>query len=170
MRSSDALVVSCPRALVKNSHSHKCRGELSNLILAVEGTPPLKIKYSRQVNHLDRGFSFQNIHPDNLRSPLLGQRNSGILFNLREPEVAWAQSQMIEVPLNESLNVGGEWLYSIEEVHDGAGNIANYSALPDVFDRSSTKSLSQWHQFSVHERPRLSLTGCNDQSFLEVAR
>ncbi|RAH53856.1 nuclear envelope pore membrane protein [Aspergillus piperis CBS 112811] len=170
MRSSDALVVTCPRALVKNSHTHKCRGELSNLILAVEGTPPLKIKYSRQVNHLDRGFSFQNIHPDNLRSPLLGQRNSGLLFNSREPEVAWAQSQIIEVPLNESLNVGGEWLYSIEEVHDGAGNIANYSALLDVFDRSSTKSLSQWHQFSVHERPRLSLTGCNDQSFLEVAR
>ncbi|RAL06314.1 putative nuclear envelope pore membrane protein [Aspergillus ibericus CBS 121593] len=170
MRSSDALVVSCPRALIKNSHTHKCRGELSNLILAVEGTPPLKIKYSRQVNHLDRGFSFQNIQPDNLRSPLLGQRNSGILFSSKEPEVAWAQSQIIEVPLNESLNVGGDWLYTIEEVHDAAGNIANYSALLDSFDRSSAKALSQWHQFSVHERPRLSLFGCNDQSFLEVAR
>ncbi|OOF98503.1 hypothetical protein ASPCADRAFT_42816 [Aspergillus carbonarius ITEM 5010] len=170
MRPSDALVVSCPRALIKNSHAHKCRGELSNLILSVEGTPPLKIKYSRQINHLDRGFSFQNIQPDNLRSPLLGQRNSGNLFNIKEPEVAWAQNQIIEVPLNESLNVGGEWLYTIEEVHDGAGNIANYSALLDVFDRSSTKSLSQWHLFSVHERPLLSLSGCNDQSFLEVAR
>ncbi|PWY65043.1 hypothetical protein BO70DRAFT_189894 [Aspergillus heteromorphus CBS 117.55] len=170
VRSSDALVVSCPRALIKNSHAHKCRGELSNLILAVEGTPPLKIKYSRQVNHLDRGFSFQNIQPDNLRSPLLGQRNSGILFNTKEPEVLWAQSQVIEVPLNESLNTGGEWLYIIEEVHDGTGNVANYSALLDGFDRSSTKSLSQWHRFSVHERPRMSLSGCNDQSFLEVAR
>ncbi|KAL5361872.1 hypothetical protein BJX96DRAFT_90590 [Aspergillus floccosus] len=170
LRVSDALVVSCPRALIKNSHTHKCRGDLSNLVLTVEGTPPLKIKYSRQVNRLDRGFSFQNIQPDHLRSPLLSQRNSGILFNAREPDVAWAQSQVIELPLNESLNVGGEWLYSIEEVHDGSGNVANYSTLLDELDRPSTKSQSQWHQFSVHERPRLSLSGCNAQHFIEVAR
>lgn len=43
-RTSDALVVSCPRALIKNSHSHRCRGELSNLVLEAEGTPPLKVK------------------------------------------------------------------------------------------------------------------------------
>ncbi|KAB8236725.1 putative nuclear envelope pore membrane protein [Aspergillus alliaceus] len=170
MRRSDALVVSCPRALIKSAHTHKCRGELSNLVLTVEGTPPLKIKYSRQVNRRDRGFSFQNIQPDYLRSPLLGQRNPGTLFNAREPDVAWAQSQTIEVPLNESLNLGGEWLYAIEEVHDGSGNVANYTALLDEVDRPPMKSLSQWHQFSVHERPRLSLFGCNDQHFIEVAR
>ncbi|GIJ87194.1 hypothetical protein Asppvi_006100 [Aspergillus pseudoviridinutans] len=170
MRSSDALVVSCPRAVIKTSHTHKCKGELSNLVLEVEGTPPLKIKYSRQVNRLDRGFSFQNIQPDHLRSPLLGQRSSGILFDAKQPEITWAQSQTIEVPLNESLNVGGEWFYTIEEVHDGCGNIANYSTLLDEVDRSSPKPLSHWHQFSVHERPRLSLSGCDDQHFIEVAK
>lgn len=169
-RTSDALVVPCPRATIKNSHTNKCRGELSNLVLEVEGTPPLKIKYSRQVNNLDRGFSFQNIQPDSLRSPLLSQKNTGALFSSRQMDVSWAQSQRIEVPLNESLNVGGEWLYAIEEVHDGSGNMANYSTILDEMDRSSTKSLSQWHQFSVHERPRLSLFGCDDQHFLEVAR
>ncbi|RAL08420.1 putative nuclear envelope pore membrane protein [Aspergillus homomorphus CBS 101889] len=169
MRSSDALVAACPRATIKDSPTHKCRGELSNLVLVVEGTPPLKIKYSRQVNNLDRGFSFHNIQPDQLRSPLLGQQTSGTLFNAKESDVTWARSQSIEVPLNESLNVGGEWIYTIEEVHDGSGNIANYSILLDV-ERLSTKSSSQWHEFSVHERPRLSLSGCNDQSFLEVAQ
>lgn len=169
MRLSDALVVSCPRASIKSPHSHKCKGELSNLILEVEGTPPLRIKYSRQVNHLDRGFSFQNVQPDNLRSPLLNQKQSRVLFSPQQPDIAWAQRQKIEVPLNESLNTDGEWLYTIEEVHDGCGNVANYSSLDDV-DRQSTKSLSPWHQFSVHERPRLSLTGCDDQHFLEVAR
>ncbi|PYH41141.1 putative nuclear envelope pore membrane protein [Aspergillus saccharolyticus JOP 1030-1] len=170
MRSSDALVASCPRATIKDSPTHKCRGELSNLVLVVEGTPPLKIKYSRQVNNLDRGFSFQNIQPDQLRSPLLGQRTSGTLFNANEPDLTWARSQTIEVPLNESLSVGGDWTYTIEEVHDGSGNIANYSILLDAADRLSTKSPSHWHEFSVHERPRLSLSGCNDQSFLEVAQ
>ncbi|KAI9373226.1 hypothetical protein BJX61DRAFT_395811 [Aspergillus egyptiacus] len=170
VRSSDTLVASCPRALLKNSHKHKCRGELSDFVLAVEGTPPLKIKYSRQVNHHDRGFSFQNIQPDHLRTPLLGQRSLGRLFDAQEPDVAWAQSQTIEIPLNESLNVGGNWLYMIEEVHDGSGNIANYSLVLEEADRQSARSLAQWHRFSVHEIPRLSLSGCNDQNFLEVAR
>lgn len=166
---SDALVVSCPRALIKNSHTNKCKGELSNLVLEVEGTPPLKIKYSRQVNLLDRGYSFQNIQPDNLRSPLLTQRSSGALFSINQPDISWAQSQKIDVPLNESLNVGGEWFYAIEEVHDASGNVANYSALFEEGERPSSKSPSQWHQFSIHERPRLSLSGCDDQRPLEVA-
>ncbi|KAE8148813.1 hypothetical protein BDV25DRAFT_141408 [Aspergillus avenaceus] len=170
VRTSDALIVSCPRALIKTSHAHKCKGELSNLVLSVEGTPPLKIKYSRQVNRRDRGFSFQNIQPDSLRSPLMGQRKSGALFSRRESDVRWAQSQIIEVPLNESLNVGGEWRYAIEEVHDGCGNVANYTAFLEEVDRVPSKMLSQWHQFSVHERPQLSLSGCNDQQFIEVAR
>ncbi|KAJ5288478.1 Nucleoporin [Penicillium angulare] len=169
-RTSDALVVSCPRALIKNSHTDKCRGELSNLVLEVEGTPPLKIKYSRQVNYHDRGFSFQNIQPDNLRSPLLSQKPGGALFSINQPDISWAQSQRIDVPLNESLNVGGEWFYAIEEVHDACGNVANYSTIFEESERPSTKSLSQWHQFSVHERPRASLSGCNDQRPLEVAR
>lgn len=169
MRTSDALVSSCPKALIKNSHSHKCRGELSNLVLEVEGTPPLKVKYSRQVNHLDRGYSFQNLQPDNLRSPLLSQKTPSALFSQRQPDVTWAQSSKIEIPLNESLNVGGEWFYMVEEVHDGSGNIANYSTLVDEMDRPS-KGVSQWHLFSVHERPRLSMTGCDDRNFLQVAR
>ncbi|KAJ5537938.1 Nucleoporin [Penicillium frequentans] len=169
-RTSDALVVACPRALIKNSHTNKCKGELSNLVLEVEGTPPLKIKYSRQVNHHDRGFSFQNIQPDNLRSPLLSQKPGGALFSINQPDISWAQSQKIDVPLNESLNVGGEWLYAIEEVHDACGNVANYSTVFEDAERPSTKSLAQWHQFSVHESPRISLSGCNDQRPLEVAR
>ncbi|KAL4919125.1 hypothetical protein BDW62DRAFT_49521 [Aspergillus aurantiobrunneus] len=170
VRASDSIVTSCPRALIKPSYTHKCRGELSNLVLAVEGTPPLKIKYSRQVNDHDRGFSFQNIQPDHLRTPLLGHRSLGRLFDARDPEIMWAQSQVIEIPLNESLDIGGNWLYMIEEVHDGSGNIANYSMTFEDADRQSAKSLAQWHQFSVHEIPRLSLSGCNDQHFLEVAR
>lgn len=169
MRTSDALVVSCPKALIKNTHSHKCRGELSNLVLEVEGTPPLKVKYSRQVNHLDRGFSFQNIQPDSLRSPLLNQKVPSVLFSQTQPDITWAQSRKIEVPLNESLDAGGDWLYMIEEIHDGCGNAANYSTHLDEMDRPS-KSLSQWHLFSVHERPRLSLAGCDDRNFLQVAR
>lgn len=170
MKISDTLVVSCPRALLKDSHTHKCNGELSNLVLEVEGMPPLKVKYRRLVNRRDRGFSFQNIQPDNLRSPLVARRPTRTLFDHHDIDVSWARSQKVKVPLNESLNEGGEWFYLIEEVHDGCGNVANYSASFDEIDRTSIKSLTQWHQFYVHERPRLSLSGCNDRQPLEVAR
>ena len=166
IRLSDALVVACPAASLKPSHSHKCKGELSDLLLEVEGTPPLRIKYSRRVNRVDRGFSFQNVQPDNLRSPLLNHVYSKTLFDPRQADIAWAQSRKIQVPLNESLNTDGEWLYSIEEVHDGCGNLANYSAHLDA----TTGVPSPWHRFTVHERPRLSLFGCDDQHFLEFAR
>ncbi|KAJ5555515.1 hypothetical protein N7461_003985 [Penicillium sp. DV-2018c] len=169
-RTFDALVVSCPRALIKNSHIDKCKGELSNFKLEVEGTPPLKVKYSRQVNNLDRGFSVLNIQPDNLRSPLLNGRTTAALYSINQPDISWAQSQRIEVPLNETLNDGGEWFYTIEEVHDAIGNVANYSTIFQEEDRPSTKSHSQWYQFSVHERPQLSLRSCNSQNPLQVAK
>ena len=169
-RTSDALVVACPRALVKNSHTQKCKGDLSNLLLEVEGTPPMKIKYSRQVNHMERDFSFQNIQPDSLRSPLLNQRPGGALFSINQPDISWSQSQKIDVPLNESLNVGGDWFYAVEEVHDACGNVANYSSMFEDGERPSTKSPSQWHQFSVHERPMVAFANCNEQKALEVAR
>ncbi|KAL1983080.1 hypothetical protein VTN96DRAFT_493 [Rasamsonia emersonii] len=169
-RVSDTPVVSCPKALLKTSHSDKCRGDLSDLTLEVEGTPPMKIKYSRRVNGLDGGFSFQNIQPESLRSPLLNRKHDGLLINSNIPDLVWAQSQRLEIPLNESLNAGGEWVYAIEEVHDACGNVANYSSYLDEMDRASTKALPQWHQFSVHERPRLSFAGCNAQKFLEVAK
>ncbi|KAJ9273801.1 hypothetical protein DTO212C5_80 [Paecilomyces variotii] len=166
-RSLNSLVASCPKAHIKNTQTHKCRGELSDLMLEVEGIPPLKIKYSRKVNQLDRGFSFQSIQPENSHSSVVKSEDTPTQHPVLD--LSWAHSQKIEVPLNESLNVYGQWFYAIEEVHDAYGNVANYSHL-DEADRPLTKTAPQWHQFSVHERPRISLHGCNEQRPLEVAK
>jgi len=168
-RLSDTLVVSCPKAVLRNSHSHKCKGELSDLVLEVEGTPPLKVKYSRKLNELDSGFSFQNIQAETPGLSLL-TKHSDLLISPNKPNATWARMQTVRVPLNESLNTGGDWLYAIEEVHDAYGNIVNYTSYLDETDRPLTKVLPQWYQLSVHERPLLSLTGCNVQKFLEVAK
>lgn len=168
-RSLDTLVVACPKASIQPSADNRCKGELSNLNLEVEGTPPLKIKYSRKVNRVDHGVSFQSIQPETLRSPLTGQGYASTLVDSKNPDISWGRSQTIRVPLNESLNTGGDWAYSIEEVHDACGNIANYTASLEE-DRQSAKHLAQTQRFSVHERPRISLDGCNSQSYLEVAK
>ena len=54
---SDALVPVCPKASTINTQKDRCKGDLSDIILEVEGAPPLKIKYVRKVNGLDGGFS-----------------------------------------------------------------------------------------------------------------
>ncbi|PGG97840.1 hypothetical protein AJ79_09076 [Helicocarpus griseus UAMH5409] len=169
-RSLDTLVAACPTAIIRASADHRCKGELSNLTLVVEGTPPLKIKYSRKVNKIDHGVSFQSIQPENFRSPLTGQGRIGPLVDRNNPDISWAQSQRIEVPLNESLSTGGEWIYSIEEVHDACGNVAKYSTASEDGDHHVAKITPQTQHFSVHERPRVSLSGCNAQSYLQVAK
>ncbi|KAG5287106.1 nucleoporin Pom152 [Histoplasma ohiense] len=169
-RPLDTLVAACPKAVIRTSADNRCKGELSDLMLVVEGTPPLKIKYSRKVNNIDHGVSFQSIQPENFRSPLTSQTRVGPLIDPNDLDVSWAQPQRIEVPLNESLSTGGEWIYSIEEVHDACGNVANYSLALQDGDQQLSKVSSQTQQFLVHERPRVSLSGCNAQSYLQVAK
>lgn len=170
-RSLRTLVVECPKAHLRPSQPHKCKGELSDLVLEVEGIPPLKIKYSRRINQVDHSFSFQSIQPEQIQSPLIGEHGPDPPVNLGVQDIAWAQTRKVEVPLNESLSTSGEWVYAIEEVHDAWGNVANYSLQLSEFDRQTSKpDLPQYRHFSVHERPRISFRGCNSQSFLEVAK
>jgi nucleoporin POM152 len=167
---SDTLVAVCPRAVPKITNLDKCKGDLSDITLEVEGVPPLKVKYSRKINGFDGGFSFQNVHSEGSLVQTVGRKSSGILVDPKVPgPPTWAQNQILRISLNETLDTGGEWSYTIEEVHDAHGNVANYSAQLEEADRSS-KSTLQWHQLSVHERPRLSLVGCNAQKFLQTAK
>lgn len=167
---SDTLVVACPSATIKTAQRHKCMGDLSDLILEVIGTPPLKIRYSQKVNNVDKSRSFQSIQPENLLSPLMNERMSGSLVDPKNLDMSWGRSRKIEVPLNESLTSSGEWFYAIEEVHDALGNVASYSWRDQADQQQLAKNVPQIQFFSVHERPRISLEGCNVQDFLKVAK
>ena len=170
-KASDTLVPTCPRAVPKNTFADKCKGDLSDITLEVEGVAPLKVKYSRKVNGFDGGFSFQNVHAEGALVPLAGRKPSGILIDPKQADPpTWAQTVDLRIALNETLDTGGEWVYTIEEVHDAQGNVANYSSYLDDADRTSLKNVFQWHQFSVHERPRLSMVGCSGQKFLQIAK
>ncbi|KAI9822860.1 MAG: hypothetical protein M1826_000353 [Phylliscum demangeonii] len=167
---SEALVVACPSATIKPTHGNKCKGELSNLVLEVVGTPPLQIKYSRLINKDDRSFSFQSIQPENLVSPLTGHKTgAGILTDPRHPDLSWARPHRIEVPLNESLNAAGTWLYSIEEVHDACGNVGNYSLHRTDHDERGSASKNRPDQtFRVHTPPQASLVNDDSPCSLKV--
>lgn len=163
-RMSDTLVVACPKAVVKSSASNKCLGDLSDLTMEIEGTPPLKVVYSRTANTDQSVHHFPSIQPENFVSPLLGNTGASTLVAAGSQDVSWARSHRISVPLNESMIPGGHWLYSIEEIHDAIGNIANFSIGGDDGEHSYPKGAQLEQAFTVHQRPTARLTTCDARS------
>ena len=170
---SDTLVVQCPSASIRSVRQERCKGTLSDFYIEVDATPPLKIKYTKVVNREDQGFTYLSIHPENLLSPLTQSRTSGALIPdsiEQDLDVSWARTQHIRIPINETLGVPGGWQYSIDEIHDACGNVANYSRAeeqrsPRTKDRTYTEQI-----FTVHERPRISLSGCTLEHPLKIAK
>lgn len=166
--SPQTFVVPCPKAWVgPSTSSGRCVGELSDLSLQVEGTPPLKIKYSRMINGKDHSFHFQSLQPDGFSSPLGALRTS--VIGVDDDDISWARSQRVPVGLNESMHASGEWQYSVDEVQDGFGNIIKYeSPADDPEGKPKPKHLVQ--NFVVKERPQVRLEGCDLRNPLKVAK
>ena len=174
-RLSDTLVVQCPRAAVKTVDPDKCKGDLSNFFIQVEATPPLKIKYSKMVNLNDQDHVLLSIHPENLVSPLARHRSSGTLVSFGSPtdmDISWARPQAIDIPLNESFGISGDWQYMVDEVQDACGNVANYSDIRSSLSspRKGFKGQQMQQHFSVHERPRIALREFDSQHPIKVEK
>ncbi|EUC40932.1 hypothetical protein COCMIDRAFT_9281 [Bipolaris oryzae ATCC 44560] len=168
-RSTNAVVTTCPQARVKPTGNNRCRSDLSNVSLEVEGTPPLSVKYRLTVNGKARGGSqFQNLQPEDVISPLSRHTSQALVKNGRE-DISWARSQKVLVPLNETITNSGSWEYEIEEVQDGLGNFVSYVNVDDE-DRPKPKVAGIRQMFEVHERPTAFLKGCSPQNPLRVPK
>jgi nucleoporin POM152 len=168
-RASSLVVATCPQARVKATSSNRCRNDLSDMALEVEGTPPLTLKYRLAVNGVQRGGSeFQNLQPDDAISPLSRHSSQALVKSGRE-DVTWARSQKVTVPLNETVTTSGLWEYEVEEIQDGFGNMVNFAAV-DEDERPKHKATGLRQAFEVHERPTIFLRGCSPQSPIKVAK
>ncbi|CAM1503782.1 Fc.00g013730.m01.CDS01 [Cosmosporella sp. VM-42] len=163
----DTYVVPCPRAQIKAAadSSERCIRDLSDLSLEVYGTPPLKIVYSRTINGKDKSFHFQSLQPDGFSSPLLRASSNIVLEN--SDDISWVRPAHVNVGLNESMTWSGEWQYSVDEVHDAFGNVAKYGEPGDEFEKAKPGLI---HKFSVKERPKIKLDGCDLRNPLKVAK
>jgi nucleoporin POM152 len=168
-RSTNVVVATCPQARVKPTGKDRCRSDLSNVALEVEGTPPLNVKYRLTVNGKPRGGSqFQNLQPDDAISPLSRHTSQALVKSGRE-DISWARPHKILVPLNETLTTSGSWEYEIEEVQDGLGNFVSYLNVDDD-DRPRHRVPDIRQLFEVHERPTAFLKGCSPQTPLRVPK
>ncbi|KAL2172298.1 hypothetical protein VTG60DRAFT_6676 [Thermothelomyces hinnuleus] len=168
-KTPQTFVVPCPKAWVGPPVPQgRCVGDLSDFSLQVEGTPPLKIKYSRTINGKDHSFHFQSLQPEGFMSPL-GSLRSASLIGLDDEDILWARPQRVPVGLNESMHASGEWQYSVDEVQDGFGNLVKYdSSADDLEGKPKPKQLVQ--NFVVKERPQVRLEGCDLRRPLKVAK
>ncbi|KAK3376005.1 hypothetical protein B0T24DRAFT_617752 [Lasiosphaeria ovina] len=155
------FVVPCPRAWVGPAPSSgRCVGDLSDLSIHVEGTPPLKIMYSRKINSEDSSFHFQSLQPEGFSSPLTGSSLSTSITDPTHEDISWARPRVVPIGLNESMGVSGSWQYSVDEVRDGFQNVVKYTAPADDPDgKPKPKDLVQ--NFVVKERPRIQIEGCD---------
>jgi nucleoporin POM152 len=167
-RMSDTLVVICPKAEIRSTSSDKCLGDLSDFVMEIEGTPPLKVKYSRTANSDQSEHTLQSLQPENFASPLMGSSHASTLVVAGSTDVSWARARRITVPMNESMIPSGRWLYSIDEIHDAVGNIANYSTGADDGEHVYPKGAHLEQGFTIHERPVARLTGCDSRNPLMV--
>lgn len=171
---SEALVVQCPKANLKIPDSRKidkCRGDMSDMALQIQGLAPLQLTYSREVKGKSTMFTVQSIHPEGFESPLLAGFNSdGTLAEQGDHTLSWAQRREILVPLNESLSDPGNWAYSIDKVIDGCGNVVDYNALFEDGDYVAPKKSSLSHRLTVHDRPKIRFMGCDPQSPVDLPK
>lgn len=163
------FVVPCPKAWVGPATTPgRCIKDLSDLSLQVEGTPPLKIRYSRTINGKDHSFHFQSLQPDGFVSPLIAVRSTN-LAAYDDEDISWARAQRVPLAINESMTDSGDWQYSVDEVQDGFGNIIKYvSPAEDPEGKPKPKHLVQ--NFVVKERPRVRLNGCDLRNPLKVPK
>ncbi|CCU82583.1 Nucleoporin [Blumeria hordei DH14] len=168
-RMSDTLVVRCPRAIIKSTSSDKCLGDLSDINIEIEGTPPLRVMYSRTANGDKSIHHFQSIQPENFDSPLINVQDNNLGFQART-NISWGKSHHITVPLNETMMTAGMWIYSIDQIHDAVGNIANFSnVLGDDVELVYSKGIQLQQEFTVRERPVAYLQQCDSRKPLMVA-
>ncbi|KPM35762.1 Nucleoporin [Neonectria ditissima] len=163
----DTYVVPCPEARIQaTADRRRCIHDLSDLSLEVVGTPPLKIAYSRTINGKDDKFHFQSLQPDGFWSPLMG--GSSNLLMEKSNDISWVKPVKVTVGLNESMTSSGVWQYSVSEVRDAFDNVVKYGSSEDEDDKPKAKGLT--HDFTVKERPKIRMQGCDLRKPLKVAK
>ena len=171
IKHSEMLVVSCPKASVKATSKNKCQGDLSDFHMLIDGTPPLKVNYSKVVNGEKQSHVLLNVHPDRVGGVSPSSKPPGDLRHVSTGDIklSWAQTRHMEVPLNETLGESGSWIYSIDEIHDGLGNHVHYTTIGSPATQRSSKDVTFEQHFSVRERPSAALKECSPQEPLRVA-
>lgn len=156
---SDTIIPVCPEVAFTPKESFsldKCIEEtIDDLEITLLGVPPFTLYYEEEIDGtLSKLPPTFVSHVEKIDSPLNSKelmKNSKVKYAsnyLRD--ISWAKSHNITIPIGEKkLQKSGNYIYTINKVIDGFGNVISYS--PDPKDSSTFRS------FYSHPKPLLSL-------------
>ncbi|KAF8167598.1 hypothetical protein B0H34DRAFT_682476 [Crassisporium funariophilum] len=173
---SEAVVVPCPHVEFVDDRgsaqqSIRCAGQDADLELniKVHGVPPLSLRWLKTINGNREQFLVEGIegeHKDDHAhkddgSPTNHADHTGSSLALtgRVPD-----AQDVRIPLTISLEKPGTYLYALEEITDGVGNVIRVGS--DVIP-PETDSLTQTkttRSFMVLRKPAVSFAHCSSDS------
>ncbi|RUS31618.1 hypothetical protein BC938DRAFT_477446 [Jimgerdemannia flammicorona] len=149
----EALIVVCPQVeyLHEPYSSDKCIGEHISFSLTVRGLPPLKVSALRQIDGARTAMDIDNIQPPNYHSPLTAQTESQqrMLSVATADKYEWAAEQVVNLPINVTLDNPAEYVYTIQSVSDGCGNTVEFPQPVTSIEHSTP----QQKRFTVHQSP-----------------
>ncbi|KAF9469848.1 hypothetical protein BDZ94DRAFT_1206742 [Collybia nuda] len=165
---SSVTVVPCPRVEFVDDDFPKedirCSGEESNLQLTINiyGIPPLSLRWLRTVNGRREHFLVEGIEDrsedSNTRgekSPSLARPGKGVVAMI---------PQELRIPLAISLDIPGTYVYALEEIVDGIGNVVRIGAGGLSVNTSSDIQTKTTRSLVVLRRPTASFKHCKPGS------
>lgn len=167
---SAVTVVPCPSVEFVDDETTKnnvrCTGQDSDLQLMIKvlGVPPLSLRWLKTINGRREHFLVEGIEDghedDNPHEPSSGH---GI-----DPDkvvgVTGGVPQELKIPLTMSLDIPGTYLYALEEVMDGAGNVVRVGSDTGGAESGSMTQTKTTRSLMVLRRPTVSFKHCGPGS------
>lgn len=146
---SDTIIPVCPEAsfVEKKPHSmDRCIGEsLDDLEISVLGVPPFTLYYEEEIDgKLSKlppttVFSSRKIDSPLNSKDFQSKQGHAKFASHYLQDISWAKSYNVVVPLGEKrLQKPGKYIYTINKIVDGFGNVVTYTPHPN--DKSTFSS------------------------------
>lgn len=164
---SSVTIVPCPRVEFVDDELPKedvrCSGEDSDLQLMIDiyGIPPLSLRWLKTVNGRSERFLVEGIEGRPEDGNVQGEKPS----QQRPAEgTGIAVPQELKIPLTISLDVPGTYVYALEEVVDGVGNVIRIGADGISTNPRPNSQTKTTRSLVVLRRPTVSFKHCRPGS------
>ncbi|KAJ3844932.1 hypothetical protein EV361DRAFT_393865 [Lentinula raphanica] len=167
---SDMIIVPCPRAeFAPDEHvedSIRCAGQGNDvqLMMDINGVPPLRLRWSKTVNGNREPYLVEGIegghHSD---SSLSSDHSSQVAITTSGSDRRTTAPERLQVPLSISLDIPGRHVYALEEVVDAVGNTMVISSSSSADDHTAVRS------FTILRRPAVAFKHCSPEHPVSLA-
>ncbi|KAF8807863.1 hypothetical protein BYT27DRAFT_7139354 [Phlegmacium glaucopus] len=168
---SEAVVVPCPRVEFADDDtsaaqkSIRCAGQDVDLQLKINvyGVPPLSLRWLKIINGNQEQFLVEGIEADHKDKHLQVDDGSSTEtpFSLATNQRHIVQD--VNIPLTISLDKSGTYLYALEEITDGVGNVVRVGSDLTSPETDSITQTKTTRSFMVLKKPVVSFAHCSSE-------